>query len=87
MAATFSARAGFMPTADVERVAALLRRAGLTTSAADVRSVDALDAMRIDKKVKEGRMRFVLLRGIGQSFLTSDYPEDALQRTLAEHFA
>ena len=87
MAATFSARAGFMPTADVARVAALLRRAGLTTSAADVRSVDALDAMRIDKKVKEGRMRFVLLRGIGQSFLTSDYPEDALQRTLAEHFA
>ena len=87
MAATFSARAGFMPPADVERVAALLQRAGLATSAREVRGQDALDAMRIDKKVQQGRMRFVLLRGIGQGFLTSDYPEDALQRTLAEHFA
>ena len=87
MAATLSARAGFMQTADVERVSALLKRAGLATSAADVRGLDALDAMRIDKKVQQGRMRFVLLRGIGQGFLTSEYPEDALQRTLAEHFA
>lgn len=87
MAATFSARAGFMQAADVERVTALLKRAGLATSATDVRGHDALEAMRIDKKVKEGRMRFVLLRGIGQGFLTSEYPEEALQRTLTEHFA
>jgi 3-dehydroquinate synthase len=42
--------------------------------------------MRIDKKVKAGRMRLVLLRGIGESFVTADYSEPALMRTLDAHF-
>lgn len=87
MAASFSTHAGLMPAADVARVRALLARAGLATTSNDVSGADALDAMRIDKKVQQGRMRFVLLRGIGQAFLTSDYPEGALQATLKEHFA
>ena len=33
-----------------------------------------LEHMRIDKKVKEGRMRFVLLRSIGDSFVTRGLP-------------
>jgi 3-dehydroquinate synthase len=42
--------------------------------------------MRIDKKVKSGRMRLVLLRSIGESFVTADYSQPALLRTLEEHF-
>jgi 3-dehydroquinate synthase len=42
--------------------------------------------MRIDKKVQGGRMRLVLLRSIGDSFVTADYSEQALQRTLDAHF-
>jgi 3-dehydroquinate synthase len=87
MAATFSARAGLMQQADVARVHALLRRAGLPVDVSDVTGPAALDAMRIDKKVQSGRMRFVLLRGIGAGFITSDYPEPALAATLAAHFA
>jgi len=41
--------------------------------------------MRIDKKVLGGRLRLVLLRGIGQAFLSADYPAPALERTLAQH--
>jgi 3-dehydroquinate synthase len=41
--------------------------------------------MRIDKKVVGGRLRLVLLRAIGTAFLTADYPEAALARTLAVH--
>jgi 3-dehydroquinate synthase len=87
MAATFSARAGLMSEADAARVRALLGRAGLPTEARDVTGDAALEAMRIDKKVQSGRMRFVLMRGIGRSFVTSDYPEDALAATVATHFA
>jgi 3-dehydroquinate synthase len=47
----------------------------------------ALDHMRIDKKVKAGRMRLILLRGIGDSFVTADYSEPALLRTLDAHFS
>jgi 3-dehydroquinate synthase len=41
--------------------------------------------MRIDKKVLGGRLRLVLLRGIGDAFLAADYPAPALARTLAAH--
>ena len=42
--------------------------------------------MRIDKKVQGGRVRLVLLRGIGSAFITDDYPQAALQDTLASYF-
>jgi 3-dehydroquinate synthase len=42
--------------------------------------------MRIDKKVLGGRVRLVLLRAIGDAFLTADYPPAALTRTLAAYF-
>jgi 3-dehydroquinate synthase len=46
----------------------------------------AFDYMRIDKKVKSGRVRLVLLRGIGSAQLSGDYSDAALQSTLAQHF-
>ena len=44
-----------------------------------------LEHMRIDKKVKSGRIRLVLLQSIGASFVTADYPDAALRRTLEAH--
>ena len=34
----------------------------------------ALEHMRIDKKVQGGRIRLILLRKIGDAFITADYP-------------
>jgi 3-dehydroquinate synthase len=87
MAATMSCRAGLMAPQDVARLRDLLRRAGLPTDARDVTVDAAMQGMRIDKKVKAGQIRFVLMRGIGRSFITADYPADALQQALREHFA
>jgi 3-dehydroquinate synthase len=42
--------------------------------------------MRIDKKVKAGRIRLILLRSIGDSFVTADYSDAALLRTLDAYF-
>ena len=39
--------------------------------------------MAHDKKAKAGRIMFVLTRGIGQAFTTTDVPEDALRAVLA----
>ena len=44
-----------------------------------------LEHMRIDKKVLGGRLRLVLLRGIGAASVSADYPAAALERTLALH--
>jgi 3-dehydroquinate synthase len=87
MAATMSQHAGWIDAAQVERLARLLQRIGLPTAAPEVPGSLALDNMRIDKKVKAGKLRFVLLKGIGQAFVTGDYPEQALQSTLEGHFA
>jgi 3-dehydroquinate synthase len=85
MAATMSCESGLIPAESVERLRKLLVRAGLPTEERDVRAGAALDHMRIDKKVKSGRIRLVLLRSIGASFVTADYPDAALQRTLEAH--
>ena len=82
MAAAMSSECGLLAASEVERVRALVTRAGLPTRVASVSPGAALEHMRIDKKVQAGRMRLVLLRRIGNAFLTADYPEDALERTL-----
>ena len=42
--------------------------------------------MKHDKKVRDGRMTFVLTRGIGRAFLSRDVPLDALRTVLDQAF-
>ena len=86
MAAAASSACGFLPDAEAERVRELVKRAGLPTRIDSVTPAAALEHMRIDKKVQGGRLRLVLLRRIGEAFVTADYPPEALTRTLATHF-
>jgi 3-dehydroquinate synthase len=85
MAATMSREAGLIQADIVERLRKLLVRTGLPTEERDVPAGTALEHMRIDKKVKSGRIRLVLLRSIGESFVTAEYSDAALQRTLEAH--
>jgi len=86
MAAAMSARIGLTPAADVERIRTLLERAGLPLDARDVAAARALELMQIDKKVKAGRLRLVLLEGVGRCRVTADYPEEALRSTVQAYF-
>lgn len=40
-----------------------------------------------DKKVKDGRVTFVLAKGIGQAFLSADVPVATVRQVLAEAVA
>lgn len=86
MAATMSHECGMVEAVQVDRLRRLLQRVGLPVKIGGVTPEVALEHMRIDKKVQGGRMRLVLLRSIGDSFVTADYSEQALQRTLSAHF-
>lgn len=86
MAATMSHECGMIEAVEVDRLRRLLQRVGLPVRIGGVTPEVALELMRIDKKVQGGRMRLVLLRSIGDSFVTADYSEQALQRTLDAHF-
>jgi 3-dehydroquinate synthase len=86
MAAEMSQRTGRLEPAVVTRLRALLQQAGLPVEAPRIGAARALDYMRVDKKVQSGRVRLVLLAGLGQAVVTSDYPDAALRDTLAAHF-
>jgi 3-dehydroquinate synthase len=46
-----------------------------------------IELMSQDKKVLDGKMRFILARGIGQSFVTSDVDRAVLKTLLDEALA
>ena len=85
MAAAMSCEVGLLAAPEAARVRQLVELAGLPAQIPSVTPAQMLEHMRIDKKVLEGRLRLVLLRRIGQAFVTADYPQAALLRTLAQH--
>lgn len=86
IAAEMSQRLGNIDPAVVGRLRALLQRAGLPVDAPRIGAARAFDYMSVDKKVHAGRVRLVLLAGLGRAVVTSDYPDAALRDTLAAHF-
>jgi 3-dehydroquinate synthase len=83
LAARLSWRMGLIGEAEVERIASLYRRAKLPVSAPDLGVTRYLQLMGLDKKVEGGRIRFILLKKIGEAFITADVPEELVTATLS----
>ena len=64
------------------RLTHLLASAGLPTAPPTAGSKALLDAMGLDKKVQQKQLRFVLLKSLGESYVTSDYDEARLLHIL-----
>lgn len=86
LAADLSQRSGWIADRDVHRLAELLARSGLPTDVRAIPASLAREHMRLDKKVKAGRVRLILLEGIGRAFMSGDYADDALDHTLTARF-
>ena len=84
LAAELSARIGRLPGADALRVRELLSSAGLPVDPPRLGRARMLELMGMDKKVKGGQVRLVLLDGIGRATVTADYPREALEALLEE---
>ena len=85
----FSASLGLLPQADAERAVRHLSAVGLPTQIRDVPALrtdpDALMALiGQDKKVRRGKLTFILARGIGQAFVASDVDPAQVRAFLAE---
>ena len=84
MAARLSERLGWLPADEGERLRALIERAHLPLTPPAIAPQRFLELMAVDKKATRGRTRFVLLRTLGEAFLTDDVPEGALMALLSE---
>jgi 3-dehydroquinate synthase len=82
MAAQTSQRMGWLTEAHVARTRALIRAAGLPDVAPDLGVDTYLEYMGHDKKVEGGKMRFVLLKKLGEAVITGDVPADVLTGVL-----
>ena len=80
MAARYSARLGLMPAASAEHVASHLRSVGmmadLSALGLNCDGATLVGHMMHDKKMDAGTLPFLLMRGIGQTFLAKDVALD-----------
>src|SRR6056297_2440928 len=86
------ARLGLCSQEEPSRVRAHLHDMNMKTDLSDIPGElpDAeglLSLMAQDKKVVDGTLRFILARGIGDAFITSDVPPDAVRRVLEDALA
>jgi 3-dehydroquinate synthase len=82
LAARLSLKMGLIGQHDLGRVIDLLSRAKLPTIAPELGIERYMELMGHDKKVDAGKLRFILLKSIGSSFVSDHIPEGALTETL-----
>ncbi|RAP43291.1 3-dehydroquinate synthase [Rhodovulum viride] len=92
LAFELSARMGLCAQEDPSRVRAHLDAMGMKKDLADIPGdlpdADGLIAlMAQDKKVQDGRLRFILARGIGEAFVTAEADPALVRSILAEALA
>lgn len=85
MASDLSLREGMISAADHQRAVELIRRAGLPDRAPKgMMPDDFMSLMAVDKKNVDGKLRLVLMRALGDAFVTADAQPDNLRKTLLE---
>ncbi|MGR4845851.1 3-dehydroquinate synthase [Rhizobium sp. LARHSG275] len=92
LAHEFSARMNLASPDDARRVERHLKEVGLPTRISDIPgglppAETLMDAIAQDKKVKSGKLTFILTRGIGQSFVADDVPASEVISFLREKHA
>ena len=83
-AARLSVALGWLPDAACQRLARLLRHAGLPTAVRGVAPAALWRVLRHDKKFTRGRPRWVLLRRLGQAAASEVVPDAPARRVVAE---
>lgn len=89
LAHRFSARMNLASPDLADRVEAHLRAVGLPTRMSEIPgelppTEVLMDAIAQDKKVKSGKLTFILTRGLGQSFVADDVPASEVERFIEE---
>ena len=88
MAASMSNQMGWMDDEQTQRTFNLIEQAKLPCNApVSMNAEQFLELMSVDKKVLDGVLRLVLMRGIGKAVVTDDYSLDDLNRAINHSLA
>lgn len=83
-AANLSARMGFCDFSLQERIESILKSVNLPTRIpSNLKPIKLLQAMQRDKKKRAGQLRFILIRGIGQVFVSDKVPDQDVLDTIS----
>ncbi len=74
-----------MDQAERDRITALIASAELPVAPPQIDAEKLMAAMKIDKKVEAKRLRFVLLRSIGDAYVSAEFSEPRLNEVLARN--
>lgn len=84
-AARIANKLGMLDVAEVKRLKELVTRAGLPAELPDLKAGQIMQAMEYDKKVRAGKVRFVLLKSIGNAVVADDVPPSLIEEVLGEN--
>ncbi len=92
LAFDLSARLGLCPSADTARVRRHFASVGLPTGPHDIPGIvwepdHLIELMGLDKKVRDGRLVFILVRGIGDAFVAEDIGIEDVRLMLTDALA
>jgi 3-dehydroquinate synthase len=88
MALDLSERLGCISAAERDRGVRLFMAAGLpVVPPLEMTPEDFMEHMAVDKKVLDGQLRLVLLRGLGEAVVTAEFAPDVLNATLRADYA
>jgi len=80
--ARISNRLGIMENNEVDRLKKLITRAGLPTEIPGLQVERLIQAMKHDKKILQGRIRFVLPTSIGKVFISDEVSHSVIEESL-----
>jgi 3-dehydroquinate synthase len=83
-AARLSNKRDMLGDGEVKRLWELIAQAGLPTEMPKLGVEEIMQAMKHDKKVREGKARFVLLESIGNAAIVDDVSQELVEEVLTE---
>ncbi|MCD6328356.1 3-dehydroquinate synthase, partial [bacterium] len=84
-AALLSSNLGFLKPEQIEFQRKLIEMAGLPTHLPpEIDPASLIPEMRVDAKAKDGRIRFILLKDFGDTFLSEPVPEETIFSILSQ---
>ncbi len=83
-AARISNKMGLLESSEVNRLKAIIERAGLLTEIPDFDAEELIQSMKHDKKILRGKIKFVIPKSIGEVFVTDEVSPSLVAQVLRE---